>query len=145
MKNTLLFVVILAAFSCQQDEKSSVEELFEADRQFSNAAEMKGFRKAFVEFAHADAVLLRENRMPVVGKPAIKDLFSGESPQNIQFFWQPLNGEVAVSGELGYTYGIYTIKSDSVVQKGTYISVWKKDKDGNWKYILDSGNEGIGE
>jgi ketosteroid isomerase-like protein len=28
--------------------------------------------------------------------------------------------------------------------KGTYISVWKKDAAGNWKYVLDSGNKGIG-
>jgi ketosteroid isomerase-like protein len=26
---------------------------------------------------------------------------------------------------------------------GTYVSIWKKQPDGKWKFILDSGNEGI--
>jgi ketosteroid isomerase-like protein len=28
---------------------------------------------------------------------------------------------------------------------GTYISIWKKQSDGNWKFVLDSGNEGVGK
>ena len=71
--------------------------------------------------------------------------FENTNPAGIEFSWEPLDGRIAASGELGFTYGIYTIKRDSVVQKGTYISVWKKDENGKWKYILDSGNEGLGE
>lgn len=39
--------------------------------------------------------------------------------------------------------------NDSVVgnqeNKGTYVSVWKKDNKGEWKFVLDSGNEGLDE
>jgi ketosteroid isomerase-like protein len=31
------------------------------------------------------------------------------------------------------------------VLRGTYVSVWKKQKDGKWKFMLDTGNEGIGQ
>ena len=32
-----------------------------------------------------------------------------------------------------------------IIENGTYVSIWKKDESGNWKYILDSGNQGTGE
>jgi ketosteroid isomerase-like protein len=107
-------------------------------------AEEMGYAKAFTEYAHPDAVLLRKNSMPVTGKPAIEKLFGNKTPDNVHFSWQPLNGDIAGSGELGYTYGIYTLETDSNVERGTYVSIWKKDNKGEWKYILDSGNEGTG-
>ena len=112
---------------------------------FQPLRKKKGYAKAFIEFAHPDVVLLRENSMPVVGKPGLIKLYGDANPQGINFKWEPLGGNIAQSGELGYTYGIYTIKQDSVLEKGTYVSVWKKDNEGNWKYILDSGNEGLGK
>jgi len=88
---------------------------------------------------------LRKNSMPVTGKPAIQKLFGTETPDNVNFSWQPINGDIAVSGELGYTYGVYTLKTDAGIEKGTYVSIWKKDEKGEWKYVLDAGNEGIGK
>jgi len=46
---------------------------------------------------------------------------------------------------MGYTYGIYALalnQNDSL-SFGTYVSIWKKQKDGTWKFVLDSGNEGL--
>lgn len=47
---------------------------------------------------------------------------------------------------LGYTYGIYTLKTPDreMMRKGTYVSVWIKEE-GVWRFVLDSGNEGVGE
>ena len=63
---------------------------------------------------------------------------------------EPLFADISGSLELGYTYGIYelTIKSKEAnpqVHKGTYLTIWKKDKYGNWKFVLDTGNSGLGE
>jgi ketosteroid isomerase-like protein len=61
--------------------------------------------------------------------------------------WEPVGGDVAKSGEMGYTYGTFKITPtiiDTVVY-GTYVSVWKKQANGSWKLMLDSGNEGVGE
>jgi hypothetical protein len=30
-----------------------------------------------------------------------------------------------------------------IIGNGTYLSVWKKDPFGNWKLVLDTGNEGL--
>ena len=89
--------------------------------------------------------MLREHQMPLIGKSAIIKVFEKANSDAVQSTWEPINGEIANSEELGFTYGIYTMKRDTVVEKGTYVSVWKKDLEGNWKYILDSGNVGIGD
>jgi ketosteroid isomerase-like protein len=55
---------------------------------------------------------------------------------------------MAASGELGYTYGTYQLKSratDSLMGVGKYATIWIKQADGTWKAILDTGNPGLGE
>lgn len=145
MKSYFILFVAFTLFACQPVNKPKVEVLLEVDKQFSEAAEEMGYDRAFIEFAHPDAVLLRNNSMPIVGKSAIQRIFGNDTPENVHFSWKPMDGEIALSGELGYTYGIYTFQNDSIVEKGTYVSIWKKDKNGKWKYILDTGNEGIEE
>jgi len=109
-------------------------------------------KKAFLLFGDENMVMLRENSMPVVGKTAFSDLYKNFDDSQMTLVWEPLFADVSISGDLGYSYGIYTmtIKSDSLkTEKGTYLSIWKKDpdsnRDGNWKFVLDTGNEGIGE
>jgi len=83
--------------------------------------------------------------MPVVGKSAIAALYANADTVRVHFTWEPLAGDIAKSGELGYTYGTYTFKKDTILEQGTYVSIWKKNNDGNWKYVLDTGNEGMGK
>jgi ketosteroid isomerase-like protein len=52
---------------------------------------------------------------------------------------------MAASGDLGYTYGNYQLKAKDkdgkvVTRYGKYASIWKKQKDGSWKVVLDMGN-----
>jgi len=145
MKTIVFLFIVFFLCGCKQSNQPAKEELFKVDLEFSEKAGEVGFNTAFIEFAHPEAVLLRENSMPVVGKSAITKLFENVNSEGINFSWKPLSGDIAASGEFGYTYGIFTIKRDTILQKGTYVSIWKKDSTGNWKYILDSGNEGLGK
>lgn len=139
----LILLISILFMSCENTTKSSIEDLFEVDKQFSARAGEIGFNKAFVEFAHDDAIILRDNSMPIVGKTAITKLYKNVSSDGVQFSWEPLSGDISKSGDLGFTYGTYTFIKESEINEGTYVSVWKKDKSGRWKYILDSGNEGL--
>ncbi len=103
----------------------------------------KGFPDAFTHYAGTDAILLRPNSMPVTGKAAIAELYKNSDTTGVNFTWEPLAGDIAVSGELGYTYGTYIITKDTLKKQGTYVSIWKKDENGDWKYVLDTGNEGL--
>lgn len=66
-------------------------------------------------------------------------------PEGTSLTWTPIKAEMASSGDLGYTYGnyVYTAKNKegkTVTSYGKYASIWKKQKDGQWKVVVDVGN-----
>ena len=66
-------------------------------------------------------------------------------PEGTSLTWSPVKAEMAASGDLGYTYGnyVYTARNKEgklVANYGKYTSIWKKQKDGRWKVIVDMGN-----
>ena len=55
--------------------------------------------------------------------------------------WQPLRAEVAVSGDLGYTWGVAEsapVKEGPFKPYGIYVTIWKRQADGKWKFVYDS-------
>ena len=99
-------------------------------------------RKAFIEYMDDDGVLLRPDHPPIVGANAIEYL-TEQNDSSYTLTWEPSSAIVAASGDLGYSYGIYNLQLQDTILKGTYVSIWKKQKDGKWKFVLDSSNEGI--
>jgi len=66
-------------------------------------------------------------------------------PEGTSLTWTPVKAEMSASGDLGYTYGnyIYTAKNKEgklVANYGKYTSIWKKQKDGQWRVEVDMGN-----
>lgn len=141
MKNLfMIFSVLVIAGAC--GTKPDSKEIINVDRAFSARSEQLGFKKAFIEFAHDSVVMLRDKKRPILGINELTEHFQMQNDSGIIFRWFPVKGEVSGSNDLAYTYGTYEIITDRDTSKGTYVSIWKKDKNGNWKYILDSGNEG---
>jgi len=149
----LLFIVA-ACSSCSLFEKkkpvdAGIEEkikMMDADRAFSDRSVAKGMKKAFIEYIDSTGVLLRPGQYPLIGAEAINFL-SQLNDTSFTLQWEPKGGTIARSGELGYTYGLYALKpsrQDTTIY-GTYVSIWKKQPDGSWKFVLDSGNEGVAE
>jgi ketosteroid isomerase-like protein len=128
--------------------RDAKDELKQADIDFSNLSKEKGMNFAFLEYVADDGVLLRPFTYPIVGKDNISKEMLSNDDKNLQLTWAPLYGDVAASGEMGYTYGTYEMKikkedGTEDVRKGTYVSIWKKDKAGKWKFVLDTGNPGL--
>jgi ketosteroid isomerase-like protein len=145
MYKILYFLVIVFLISCTKpiNTKEIKNELLETDLQFSKLSAEKGRNEAFLQYIDSTAVLLRTNSEPIVGKENVIKLFEKEDDTGYTLTWKPLNAEVSVSGDLGFTYGIYELKVDSLIEKGTYTSIWKKNKKGEWKFVLDTGNKGL--
>jgi ketosteroid isomerase-like protein len=66
-------------------------------------------------------------------------------PEGTTLTWTPVKADMAASGDLGYTYGnyVYTAKNKEGklgANYGKYTSIWKKQKDGQWKVVVDMGN-----
>ena len=117
-------------------------EMQQTDVDFSNRSKEVGMKKAFLEYIEPDGVLLQPNSMPVTGADAI-DFISSFSDSSVILTWEPLGGNVAASADFGYTYGVYSMQTGDSTRRGTYVTIWKKQADGRWKFVLDAGNEGV--
>ena len=137
----LLTLVLLSA--CQKSEDAEV--LMTVDREFSDMSLESGMQKAFLAYAADSAVLLQPNTMPIVGKGNMEALYNAFSDTGFVLTWEPVFAKMAASADLGYTYGVFTLlnKASKQESQGTYVSIWGKQEDGTWKFLLDTGNEGL--
>ncbi len=145
----LLISIISLTCSIPLDLEKEKQALMNADIEFSKLSGEKGMNEAFFTCLAKDGVLLRPNSLPIEGIEAIKERLSKSSDDNFTLTWKPTFAEVSKSGDLGYTYGIYEFNTTDqnnipLIAKGTYITIWKKQIDGTWKVVLDTGNQGIG-
>ncbi len=44
----------------------------------------------------------------------------------ITLTWEPGFASVVSSGDMAYTYGIYTFAAKDTTTRGTYVTIWKK-------------------
>ena len=64
---------------------------------------------------------------------------------NARLTWYPLLADVAQSGDLGYTTGPWTMLQNERAQAtGEYVTLWRRQADGQWKYAVNMGIERIG-
>lgn len=146
--------LIGSMLSCKEKEKRPREEkamksleLLAVDQEFSEMSKMKGMKAAYLHFLDdSSGVLLRANHLPITAANAI-DYITQQNDLNYSLSWDPHHAEIAESGELGFTYGIFLIKPKSIDTSiyGTYTNFWKKNSLGKWRLMMNSYNEGIGE
>ena len=130
------------------DVEKAKEALMQVDRLFSEVSVKEGTRAAFDMFMGDSATMLTDNRNPITERDAILALFPVESTATLE--WEPLFADVSGSGDLGYTVGRWTYRSlDSTgaerTAQGHYVTIWKKQADGSWKYVFDTGTDGVPE
>jgi ketosteroid isomerase-like protein len=149
--NLMLFVfiiILIMIFSCTKDSKKVTEGiLMQTDRDFSAMSAKEGMFKAFLFYIADDGVILRNNSYPSTGREKLMEYYSGRTDTGFVLKWEPLFERIAESGDLGYTYGVHksTDKATGKTSDGTYITIWQKQKDGTWKFVLDTGTQGLPE
>jgi len=118
--------------------------LLRTDADFNKLSGEKGFVEAFLTYMADDATLFPSGSAPVTGRENIRKHLS-EGSSDAVLAWKPLKAEVAHSADLGYTYGTseyeFTDKDGKpAIHYGKYVTVWKKQADSSWKFIIDIGN-----
>jgi len=82
------------------------------------------------------ARFLRANKQPAVGAAHVRALLDAGGWRNVL---APLQSGVAISGDLGYTYG--SLKSGKSIggepETGYYLRVWKLQPTGLWKIAIE--------
>jgi len=152
MKTKVLLTLIVAvALSCtgrKVNTQKLCDELMQADRDFSKYSVEHGKNAAFLHFAAEDVTFLAPNSYPLVGIKVLEERQAQRSDSTYTLRWKPTFASTAESGDLGYTYGVWEFKlkaNPEQVSKGTYATIWKRNGKGEWKYVLDTGNDGLGE
>lgn len=117
-------------------------EIRATEKAFLNAAQTKGAAFAFHAFADSTAVIKRMKDSLIIGKENIKLFYSNSIYRDAKVEWNPDVINVSGSGDMAYSYGKYTwqVKDSGGIyktHKGVYQTVWKKQKDGTWKYVWD--------
>ncbi len=145
---TLMSFIIVGCFPKKVDNQKVCNEIMQADRDFNKYSIDHGKNAAFLKFADEDVTFLAPNNYPMVGIKLLEERQAKRTDTTYILTWEPMYARAAESGELGYTYGTWEFKlkaSPDKISKGTYTTFWKKNQKGEWKYVLDMGNEGLGE
>lgn len=150
MKKLFLFTTLISAIACTPKEETvatsdAKQSLLATDSAFSSLSEKKGMAVAFLTYADSNVVEMNANEHPTVGIAAMADRFRATDNSKFLITWHPLKCEVAKSGDLGYTFGDWRIDQAlpdgrDTILFGNYVSVWKKNAEGEWRYVLDAGN-----
>jgi ketosteroid isomerase-like protein len=116
--------------------------LFDLDTRFAKDVAARG-GAAFAAWFADDAVSLSNGKAPIFGAIAITHSATW-SPKEYQLTWTPTDALMGPSGDMGYTWGHFEGSSkdangNPVTTSGRYITVWRKQPDGNWKVVLDAG------
>jgi len=92
-----------------------------------------------VSYASPEVQVFREGKFPFKGKVASAEAIPKDTGL---WTWQPEAWDVSRSGDLGYSYGTYWLKSNDANTKpetGNYFRIWKKQA-GVWKVVVDVAN-----
>jgi len=119
---------------------TAIDSMVEAERSFARLSAEQGMRAAFLAFIADDGIGFRPG--PVLLKEAVRN-DPGPAP-GFRLLWEPRYGDIAASGELGYLTGPYTVESpaeDGGVRRrqGCFFSMWRRQKKGDWRNVLDIG------
>jgi ketosteroid isomerase-like protein len=150
LRSGIIFYLLINCIfiSCKYDKgknesitEKHKNEILNTERGFAQLAKEKGLKVAFTTYAAEDAVLNRGNTL-IKGKKAIDEYYTNQKLHNVSLEWEPEFIEVAVSGDLGYTYGPYTFTATDTTGKeiksnGIFHTVWKKQANGEWRYVWD--------
>ena len=124
--------------------RGPLEQVRGADTAFSALAQRVGTGRAFGDFAADNAQIFSTPGEFITGPRAISESF-GPTGSSGSLVWHPVAGEVAKSGDLGFTVGnaVFTGQREDggqVVRYSKYLTVWKKQRDGGWRYVVDGGS-----
>ena len=98
---------------------------------------------AFADWFAEDGVALGNGQPPAIGRAAIAKSATW-SPKVYQLLWLTKDAVMGPSGDIGYTWGHFEghskdVNGHPVTTNGRYITIWRKQPDGNWKVVLDAG------
>ena len=140
MKYLMCFLSTVICLANAQAQ-TPLQDMVKTEQAFSKMAEEKTAREAFMAFIADDGLLFRPGA--VNGKQWMIEHPVPPSDKKPLLAWQPSFAEMSASGDMGFTTGPWESKPDRNDPKpsayGHFVTVWKKQADGSWKWVVDIG------
>jgi ketosteroid isomerase-like protein len=142
---TVLMITLVANVrSSRAHAGSGKEMLVKLEADFMKAAAEKG-SQGYMSYYADDSVEVPNNAPILQGKENIAKTMGFLDDKNNHLTWSPVGADMSSSEDMGYTYGTFEFRAQDkdgkpIVEHGHYTSIWKKQKDGSWKVVLDMGN-----
>src|SRR6185436_4007371 len=136
----LLVAVWRAGAQAPEPLPEALTQMIETERAFAARALVVGWKDAFLEYFAPSAIGFAEGKPGAAREQIAKN---PDPPKDLQLIWEPRYGDVAASGELGYLTGpvrnIRPSRDNGRPRHSTYASLWKRQRDGTFKVVLDFG------
>lgn len=120
--------------------------IFQADSAFADSTAALGPDGWTAFFANDGVMFPPHGRID--GQESIRSAMEGAfAPGTPALRWHPVEGVVGSGGDLGYTLGRWASVStladgrDSVLAEGNYVTIWRKQAEGDWRVAVDIGNK----
>jgi ketosteroid isomerase-like protein len=150
MRKCFVIIPLFALFAGCQTDKEKMDklrvELIGVDKQWSELSQKKGYYHTRIDFSEDSAIEFEEGKMPVMGRKAFEADIASHPDSNFCLGWTPLKAEISSSGDLGYTFGGFAYMTKTKFGKdttfyGNYVTIWRKQPDGKWKFLVDGGTD----
>ncbi len=121
--------------------QKSRDAVIAAELAFAAQAKQEGSKAAFLAYSAPNAFVADNGTLA-----SAQEIWTARPPQpNNCLVWYPVLADAAQSGDLGYTTGPWTmLQSERPQAAGEYVTVWRKQPDGQWKYVVDMGIARVG-
>jgi len=138
---TLLLGIVSPGLAQKAKEPTALESMVATELAFARMAKEQGIRPSFMAFIAEDGILFRPRA--VKGKQWMIDNPLPASDKHPLLSWYPAIADIALAGDMGYTTGPWEFRQDindaKAVAFGNFLTVWKRQADGSWKFAIDLG------
>lgn len=141
----LVFTSLTPSRAAAPDLAALKAELVQAETEFCAQVGKEGVPAGFLAHIAPDGVLLAAG-YGKRGEAVVREQYPENKP-GVVLTWKPEIVDVAASGDLGYTTGPWELRLPGkeggapTVHTGRYMTIWKRQPNGTWKFVLDGGTE----
>jgi ketosteroid isomerase-like protein len=124
----------IARYTGTEGKAASTRALLDVDRELNARVALAGTARAYAERLTAAARLHRSGILPLVGSAAIGAWLTQHAASMTA---TSTTAEASAAGDLGYSYGTYTLRAD--MPPTAYLRIWTRDADGRWWMGVEVG------
>lgn len=116
-----------------------LDKVIQIERDFAAASLQRGSKRSFLEYVAADGVIFRPGPVPAYAT-ILKD---PDDDQRSTLDWWPAMGAISQSADLALSVGPWVANDPAASDfnerqvYGYYATVWRKQADGRWRFVID--------